>query len=104
MVATRSPRRIAKALSRGGTYRALGGDVRTLIPLIVAGLPFRLQKKSIGMLLVPSGRELTARVAQLAVQGKISPHLEAVLPLSSVTDALSRTGTGQVKGKLVIKP
>jgi hypothetical protein len=55
---------------------------------------FRPKKKSIGMLMVPSGRELTTRVAQLAVEGKIAPHLEAVLPLASVPEALRRTGLG----------
>ena len=104
MVATRGPSRVANALSVGGKYQAVGGGVGVLLLLILGGLRYRLHKKTIGMLLVPSGRELTKRVAQLAVSGQIAPHLEAVLPLSSVPDALSRTGHGQVKGKLVIKP
>lgn len=103
MVATRGPGRIARALSRGGVYRALGGDVAVLLKLVFGGLRFRLQKKSIGMLMVPSGRKLTEKVAQFAVEGKIAPHLEAVLPLSSVPEALRRTGLGEVKGKLVIR-
>jgi len=104
MVATRGPAKIAPALSRGGIYRALGGNVGVLLSVVFGGLRFRLQEKSIGMLMVPSGRKLTERVARLAVQGKITPHLEAVLPLSSVPEALRRTGLGEVKGKLVIKP
>jgi len=40
----------------------------------------------------------------MAVEGKIAPLLEAVLPLLSVPEALRRTGLGEVKGKLVIKP
>jgi NADPH:quinone reductase-like Zn-dependent oxidoreductase len=103
MVATRGPARIAQALSRGGIYSAVGGNVGVLLRLLFGGLPFRLQNKSIGMLMVPSGRTLTERVAQMAVEGKIAPHLEAVLPLSSVPEALRRTGLGDVKGKLVIK-
>jgi NADPH:quinone reductase-like Zn-dependent oxidoreductase len=74
-----------------------------LLTLVFGGLRFRLHKKSIGMLMVPSGRRLTERVAQMAVEGKIAPHLEAVLPLSSVPEALRRTGLGEVKGKLVIR-
>jgi NADPH:quinone reductase-like Zn-dependent oxidoreductase len=104
MVATRQPGRIAGALSAGGAYQALGGDVRVLISLVLGGVRFRLQKKTIGMLLVPSGRKLTERVGQLAASGQIAPHIEAVLPLSAVPVALARTGKGQVKGKLVIKP
>ena len=54
------------------------------------------------MLLVPSGRKLTARLGQLALLGKLTPHLEAVLPIPSVPEALTRTGRGQVKGKRVV--
>ena len=104
MVATRGPRKIAKCLAENGEYRALGGRVGNLLLLLLGGLPYRWQRKSIGMLLVPSGRALTERVARLAVEGKIRPHLEDVLPLDSVPDALRRTGLGEVKGKLVIKP
>ncbi len=104
LVATRGPAPIARSLTNGGVYLASGGDVKILLALLVGGLRFRLQNKRIGMLLVPSGRELTQRVAQLAVDGKISPHIEDVLPLSSVPEALRRTGLGEVKGKLVIRP
>lgn len=104
MVATRGPGRISKALSVGGAYRAVGGKVWVLLSLVLGGLRFKLQGKSVGMLLVPSGRDLTGRVARLAVEGQIAPQLEEVLPLSSVPDALRRTGQGEVQGKLVIRP
>ncbi|MHA6267803.1 NAD(P)-dependent alcohol dehydrogenase [Aliiroseovarius sp. CAU 1755] len=104
MVATRGPGNIAQAMSNGGVYRAVGGNVSALLPLVFGGLRFRFQNKSIGMLIVPSGRNLTERVAQMAVEGKLTPHLEATLPLSSVPEALRRTGLGDVKGKLVIRP
>jgi len=102
MVATRHPGEISRALSVGGTYMALGGGVGFLLSLVLAqGL---VKKRSIGMLLVPSGRELTERVLQMAMAGHIAPHVEAVLPLSSVPEALHRTGHGEVLGKIVIKP
>lgn len=104
MVATRGPARIAGCLTTGGVYQALGGRVSVLLSLVFGGLAYRLARKSIGMLMVPSGRDLTERVARAAVEGKIFPHLEGVLPLSSVPEALRRTGLGEVKGKLVIKP
>lgn len=104
MVATRGPARIARALAPGGTYRALGGDVATLLALVLGGLAWRPRGKSIGMLMVPAGRELTAQAARLAAAGTITPHLESVLPLSAVPEALRRTGQGEVKGKLVIRP
>ena len=104
MVATRGPRRIAKALAPGGIYRAVGGEVRVLLSLLLGGAIYRGRHKSIGMLMVPSGRELTARVAALAEAGRIAPHLEAELPLAELPEALARTGHGEVRGKIVIRP
>lgn len=103
MVATRGPGEIAQALARGGVYKAVGGSVPVLISLVAGGW-FFFRRHSIGMLFVPSGRALTERVARLAVEGRMVPHLDSVLPLSSVPDALSRTGHGEVMGKIVIKP
>lgn len=104
MVATRGAPSIARALAPGGHYQATGGKVSTLLALLAGGLPYRLAGKSIGMLLVPSGRALTAKVAQLAAEGRLAPHLEDVLPLEATPEALARTGRGEVKGKLVIRP
>ncbi len=104
MVATRGPLRISRALSAGGVYRAVGGRVGVLLSLVFGGIFFRVQGKSIGLLIVPSGRELTSQVARMAVDGQMAPHLEDVLPLSAVPEALRRTGAGEVRGKLVIRP
>ena len=103
MVATRGPREISRALSEGGSYMALGGDVPTLLSIVFGGKVLS-RKRSIGMLLVPSGQDLTRRVAKCAIEGRIAPHVEAVLPFLSVPDALARTGKGKVLGKIVIKP
>lgn len=103
MVATRGPRAIAGVLSEGGIYQAVGGGVPVLLSLVFGGR-FWSRKYSIGMLIVPSGRELTERVVRMALQGQIAPHLGSVLPLSSVPEAISRTGRGEVRGKIVIRP
>lgn len=103
MVATRRPRAIARVLTRNGRYQALGGTVRSLLCVVIGGR-YRFGPQSIGMLLVPSGRALTTEVAQMTVKGQITPHLEAVLPLDAVPEALARTGLGDVLGKIVIKP
>ncbi|WP_298909593.1 NAD(P)-dependent alcohol dehydrogenase [uncultured Aliiroseovarius sp.] len=103
MVATRGPREISRALAEGGAYMALGGDVPTLLSIVFGG-KLLSRGKSIGMLLVPSGQDLTRRVAEIALQGRIVPHIDAVLPIASVPEALARTGKGRVLGKIVIKP
>lgn len=104
LVATRGPGRIARALAPGGRYQASGGAVPVLLSLVFGGLPYRLAGKSIGMLMVPSGAALTERILQMAVDGRIAPHLDGVLPLEEVPEALRRTGQGGVRGKLVIRP
>jgi NADPH:quinone reductase-like Zn-dependent oxidoreductase len=104
MVATRGPGRVARALAPGGRYRAVGGRVPVLLSLVLGSRVYRSGGRSIAMLMVPSGRDLTARVARMAVEGRLAPHLEEVLPLAAVPDALARTGAGEVKGKLVIAP
>ncbi len=103
MVATRGPREIARVLAEGGVYKAVGGSVPVLLSLFLGGRFWR-RKCSIGMLIVPSGRALTERVVRLALEGRITPHLDSVLPLSSVSEAISRTGRGEVRGKIVIRP
>lgn len=103
MVATRGPGKIARVLAEGGVYRAVGGGVPVLLSLVLGGRFWR-RKRSIGMLIVPSGRELTERVARLALEGRITPHLESVVALTSVTEAVSRTGRGEVRGKVVVRP
>lgn len=103
MVATRGPRKIARVLADGGVYKAAGGSVPVLLSLVLGGR-FWSRKSSIGMLLVPSGRALTERVARLAIEGRITPHLDSTFPLSSVSEALSRTGRGEVRGRIVVRP
>lgn len=102
MVATRGPGQIARALAEGGVYRAVGGGVPVLLSLVLGGRFWR--RCSIGMLIVPSGRALTERVTRLALEGQITPHLDSVVPLSSVSEAISRTGRGEVRGKVVVRP
>lgn len=103
MVATRRPREVRRALAEGGTYSAVGGSVLSLLSIAVGG-KLLSKNRSVSVLLVRSGRSLTNRVARLAIAGRLKPHLEAVLPLSSVPEAMERTGRGEVPGKLVIRP
>lgn len=44
------------------------------------------------------------RVLGWIAEGKIRPHLDAVLPFTAATEALERLAARQVKGKLVLTP
>lgn len=104
MVATRGAAHVARALAPSGVYRAAGGRVRTLLGMMAGSLFQRRGGRRIGILMVRSGAALTARIAALAAEGRIAPVIEEVLPLDGVADALTRTGAGAVKGKIVIRP
>lgn len=103
MVATRKPSQIAKALTAKGSYKAVGGEIGILLSLLIGGLRFRPFGKSIGLLIIPSGRALTTQITNMAINGDITPQLETVMPLAQVPEALQKTGRGDVKGKIVIK-
>lgn len=50
----------------------------------------------------PDPRQL-AQLAELVVQGRIKPHIEATFPLADFAKALERSQGGHTKGKLVLK-
>lgn len=103
LFATRGPRRVARSLAPGGTYRAVGGSVGTLLALAAGGPLTASEGRRVGVLAVDASSAVTARALHLAMEGRIAPHIDDVMPLSAVPDALHCIGTGTVKGKLVIR-
>jgi NADPH:quinone reductase-like Zn-dependent oxidoreductase len=101
LVATRGPRRVAAVVAAGGRYRAVGGPLRVVVPLALAG-PFTGGR--VGVLAVRTGAAETAQAAALAARGALRPVVEDVLALERLPEALARTGAGAVRGKLVIRP
>lgn len=51
---------------------------------------------------VPNGQEL-ASIADLVEAGKVTPHVETVLPLAEVKQALALSEAGRTRGKIVVK-
>ncbi|GGL53699.1 quinone oxidoreductase family protein [Wenxinia marina] len=100
MVATRPGSVVARALAPGGTYRAVGGPVRTLLPLAVG----RLWRRGVRVLAVRAGREVTEGVAAMAVAGILQPVVAGTVGLDGVADLLGRVGRGEVRGKAVVVP
>lgn len=105
LVASRGPREVARALAPGGTYRAVGGDVATLVSIGLLGAAMRpLAGKRIGILAVRTSGEVTAGLTRLAVEGRLRPVIDEVVALEGVPDALARVGRGEVRGKIVVRP
>jgi NADPH:quinone reductase-like Zn-dependent oxidoreductase len=105
LVATRGARAVARALAAGGSYRAVGGDVRTLASIGLIGPARRpLTGTSIGILAVRTGADVTAGLLRLAVEGRLRPVVDEVVTLDRVPGALARVGRGDVRGKIVVLP
>ena len=104
MVATRKAAEVARALPVGGTYRATGGGFHALFSVLGSAPLWKRKGKSLGMLMVNSGRALTSEVLAMAATGQLRPHISARIPLSGVPQALAQTGAGLVKGKIVVCP
>lgn len=51
---------------------------------------------------VPSSRNL-ASIAQLVQAGEVVEHVDKVLPLEAVREALAQSEAGRVRGKIVLK-
>jgi NADPH:quinone reductase-like Zn-dependent oxidoreductase len=102
MVATRNAGQIAQALAPGGTYRAVGGAVRVILPLALTG--WMQRGRRIGVLAVKTGAAVTADVAARAIRGELRPVVADVLGLDRVAEALAAVGAGVARGKLVIRP
>ncbi len=100
-VATRSPRKVARALIKGGNYWAIGGRLRTMIRILIGGKLIR--GKSLKVLAVQQDREALAAVMQLIENGVVVPKIDRVYPLDQAPIALKRLGEGKVFGKIVIK-
>lgn len=50
---------------------------------------------------LPSAKNLTT-IKELVEAGKVTPHIDAVLPLTEIKAALTRSETGRTRGKIVL--
>lgn len=105
LVAHRSVFAYRRALARGGRYRAAGGTARTLLRLLSVGAVAGLATgRRLGVLAVRPGPEQFTPVADLCLAGDLAVHVDRVVDLDAVPDALARVGAGQSLGKIVVRP
>ena len=105
LVAHRSVFAYRRALARGGTYRCVGGTVRTLLRVLTAGSVTGLVTgRSIGVLVVKEGPAHFQPLADLCVSGEVDIHVDRVFTLDEVPAALARVGEGRALGKVVVAP
>jgi NADPH:quinone reductase-like Zn-dependent oxidoreductase len=105
MVAHRSVFAYRRALVPGGTYRCVGGSVRTLLRVLTVGsVVGRLAGRSIGVLVVKEGPAHFEPLAGLCVAGDVRIHIDRIFALDEVAAALARVGEGRALGKVVVGP
>lgn len=104
-VARRSLADYRRALSPGGVFVMIGGDMRLVLSLAIKGS--RRAKKSgkhLGILVHKPNAEDVEYLQKLHSEGKLRPIIDQEYGLAEVPLALDRIGAGEVRGKLIIKP
>ncbi len=105
LVAHRSVFAYRRALARGGTYRCVGGTVRTLLRVLTVGsVVGPLTGRSIGVLAVKEGPAHFEPLADLCAAGEVEIHIDRVFTLDEVPAALAHSGEGRALGKVVVCP
>jgi NADPH:quinone reductase-like Zn-dependent oxidoreductase len=104
LVAQRSVSDCRRALAAGGRYRCVGGPVRTVLQVLLAGAVVgRLSGRRIGVLAVKPGPAHFEPLAQRCVDGEVAIHVDRTFTLDEVPDALAHVGEGQALGKVVVE-
>lgn len=105
LVAHRSVFAYRRALAPGGTYRCVGGSVRTLLRVVTLGwVVGRLTGRSMGVLVVKQGPAHFEPLTQLCLAGDVRIHIDRSFTLDQVPEALAHVGEGRALGKVVVVP
>jgi NADPH:quinone reductase-like Zn-dependent oxidoreductase len=104
LVAHRSVFAYRRALARGGSYRCVGGSVRSLLRVVTAGwFVGRVTGRSIGLLVVKQGPPHFEPLTELCLSGAVRIHIDRTYPLEQAPAALAHVGEGRALGKVVVE-
>lgn len=104
VVGTRSVFEIKRALRSGGTYVMIGGLMpRLLQALLAAPLIARFEKKKITILIHKPSHDDQMVWKSLIEANQVIPVIDRQYELSDAVEALRYFGTGEVKGKLIVR-
>ncbi|KHL11077.1 NADPH:quinone reductase-like Zn-dependent oxidoreductase [Mumia flava] len=105
MVTGRSVFAYRRALAPGGRYLCTGGPARALLRVATVGAAAGLLSgRHLGVLMVREGPEHFEPMARLCSSGEVAIHIDRVVGLEEVPDALARVGAGLARGKVVVVP
>lgn len=99
---TRPPWSYARALKPRGRYVTVGGDTSRLLQLLMPGwLIARWSGKRLSLVGLKPNKDLPY-VNRLFGEGQLVPVIDSVYPLARVAEALTRFGTGNHHGKIIV--
>lgn len=105
LVGTRSVFRVARALSKGGTYSMVGGTMGTLLQVLTLGpLAGRLVGARIRLLTAKADADDLDRVLQWVERGEIEITIDRRFRLEDTAEAVRVVGAGQTLGKVLVSP
>lgn len=103
VIASRPASACARALAPGGTYFYVGGAVRVLIHILIAGwLIRRLHRKKVCLLNVPPNRKDLISITELCKAREVVPVVDRLFPFDEAQDALRYVLEARQHGKVVI--
>lgn len=103
LVAHRSVFAARRLLTKHGRYLAVGGTMNAVLQCALLGpIVGRATRRRVGMLAVRPGPDRFGPVAQRVLDGDLRVHVDRVLPLDHVPEALTLVGQGQARGKIVV--
>lgn len=104
-VARKSIAEYRRALSEDGVFVMIGGHMRLVVALAFRGL--RRTKPGGKRLQIlahkPKATDLEY-LQELVIAGKLKPVIDQELSLTEMPKALDKIGSGEVRGKLIIRP
>jgi len=99
---TRYPSAYLRALSPGGTYVTVGGELNLVFRALIVGKFISMfSRKRLMVLGLKPNKDLDF-VNELFEAGKIKPVIDGPYPLNDVPEAIQLFGSGKHKGKIVI--
>ena len=93
-----------RVLADAGCYVNTGGDAAAVVSTVAAAVYARLasRQRAIPFMLDSSAKLLT-RLAALAHERVLRPHIERTIALEDVADAMRAMETGHGRGKIVVR-
>lgn len=102
LLGTRKASQVKRALAPDGQYVLVGGNVPTLLSIVLSSVMPKFGKQKVSLLMHAQNQADMAYMVEYAIAGEVLPVIEQTYPLAQTADAFAHLISGKAKGKLVI--